>query len=214
MERQDNTLKFTWEGDAKGKDSALLTLTVDNIAYELFNYSEGCSFSITLPQKPNDEIKIEYQKNPDSKKHTCVKGMFEFPSQEDYDCLPSGKVSRLSGLALQVCPNMDLKGVETKPKCRNNLAVATASFAFPIYGIYNAMRSHYNRTAVICGAAFGFGIAMLFSSIAKSHYDEIGTGVGHHAIFTYDPFSVTDIIINLLIGGISSIRGLLYYLLS
>ncbi len=56
------------------------------------------------------------------------------------------------------------------------------------------------------GAGFGFGLATIFSAMAD---DKIGFGIGRSALFEYEPFSLTDIVINLLVGGISSVRGFL-----
>ena len=103
---------------------------------------------------------------------------------------------------------------ESSPKLSGSASgIVTLSFAFPIYGIYKAITDKYFRNKALAGAAAGFFFALIMSAMA-SDGDKIGFGLGHATLFEYEPFSLTDLIINLLIGGIASIRGLLYALFS
>ncbi len=91
------------------------------------------------------EIKVLCGQN--GKHKTCIKHTFQFEHGKDYESRLSGKYTDISGLALQMS-NGDECLEESAPACRNDLAVAMISFAFPIYGIICAARSKYNRAAL------------------------------------------------------------------
>lgn len=86
------------------------------------------------------------------------------------------------------------------------------SFFFPVYGIYKAITDAYMRAAALIGGGIGFLLSFSVSFMADK-YDTIGFGLGRFILLEYKPFSFLDWIINLLIGGISSINGLLRMLL-
>ncbi len=186
----------------------MLTLTVGDIVCEPFKYSEGCEIEIPLKNSAA-EIKVEFQGNPEQKKGACIKQTFNFEPGQDYQCRLGGRITNFTGLGLQLCS--DSEDIEDKPTCRNNLPIALLSFCFPIYGIINAIRSNYNRKAALWGALIGFIVATSFSAMPEEG-EYIGFGIGRMTLFEYEPFSIIDIVINLLIGGVSTLRGFVYLL--
>lgn len=205
MENPTNKLTFRWTGDEKGKKGMELMMAFGNQQIGPIRYAEEYETEIPISGGPM-EIKVLCGQN--GKHKTCIKHTFQFEHGKDYESRLSGKYTDISGLALQMS-NGDECLEESAPACRNDLAVAMISFAFPIYGIICAARSKYNRAALLNGAGIGFVLATIFSAMAD---DKIGFGIGRNALFEYEPFSLTDIVINLLVGGISSVRGFLYML--
>jgi len=205
MDNHTSILKFEWEGDAKGADSAMLIVTVNDTPYPPFNYNVGCELEIPIAANVA-EIKVEYQHAPNKRKSKAIQHTFDLESGKNYQCRLSGKIKDFSGLGLQLCPeNEDIEGASV---CHTDGAIAFISFLFPIYGIIKAISCKYNKAASLLGALIGFVFSMSFSFLAEDG-DKIGFGLGHSALFEYDPFSITDITINLLIGGVSTLRGLL-----
>ncbi len=204
-----NVIKFSWEGDEKGKDGFKLFVTAGSFLSGAFDYNEPAEFEIPITSHEM-EIVIESTAKDGGKKSVLLKHTYKFESDEVYCCRLSGRITDFSGLSLQMCT--ELEEVENQPKLKNNVPIAILSFLFPIYGIINALRADYNRVAALVGAVSGFILAMCFSAMAGAG-DKIAFGIGHYSLIEYKAFSITDIIINILIGGVSSLRGFLYLFL-
>ena len=82
-------------------------------------------------------------------------------------------------------------------------------FCFPIYGFYKGFTNIRNRTFDLGAACVGFFFSIIFSMMAASNHAVVSLGLGHAKLISYEPFSFTDWIINLLAGGILTLMGLL-----
>ena len=195
-----NILHFYWVGDEKGRKATKMSLIINNEeVLSDWDYTDG--FTIDVPISGSSlriVVKIGKTNYFD---HT-----FHIVENADYQCELLGEAASFSGLKMKMSkPNEDIE--ENTMVCRRNLPVALLSFCFPIYGIYNSIQSAYNRTAALSGSAIGIILSLVFSSLADKG-DKI-TFLG----LEYEPFSFLDWIISILVGGIASLRGLLYMLL-
>lgn len=189
----------------------ILSLYVNETEYVAdWDYSDG--FSLDVPISGTTliiEVKIG---NKDSNKRgTYFKHQFEIHPDADYSASLEGQATSFTGLKLKLSkPDGDVE--DNTPACKRNVPVAMLSFAFPIYGIINAIKSPYNRKVAIIAASVGFVLAMVFSAFVPEG-GETGIGFGRTMIISYKPFSFLDWVCNLLIGGVASLRGFLYLIL-
>jgi len=197
-------LNFTWYGDADGKDTAVMTLTVGGHVFDNLSVQDGFTIDIPITER-YAEIKVQVAKAPGKSQSTCIKHIFEFELGKNYECKLSGSMKK--GFCLQMSDG-DGYVTDDTPKLRNSLQVGFTSFLFPIYGIIQAIISKYNRVGYIGGAVAGFLLATIFSASADSD-EEIGLGFGSHTLIEYEPFSFLDHLVNILIGGCASLLGLI-----
>lgn len=210
MEESAN-LHFSWAGDDKGlNDHALCLLVNGTECVSDWDYQEGFDYDIPI-NGTTLAIEVKIGKKGNEKKTTHFKHEFEIEPNSNYSAALEGKCLSFTGLKLKLSkPNENVE--DDTPSCYNNAPIAILSFCFPIYGIFRAIRSSYNRKASIYGAAIGFILAMVFSAAIPEGY-ETGIGFGRTMLISFEPFSFLDWLTNLLVGGIASLRGLLYLLL-
>lgn len=174
-----------------------------------WDYTDGFSLDIPLSGSTLDvEVKIGDRGVPG---RTYFQHTFAIEPGATYEAELSGNAASFSGFKVKLSrPNEVIEG--NTPACRRNMPVAILAFCFPIYGIILAITSCYNRIASIGGAASGFLLGVIGSSLIPSGY-EAGIGFGRVPLISYEPFSFLDFFFNILIGGIATINGLLRALL-
>lgn len=209
-----NLLHFSWSGDEKGfkgLKEPMMYLYVNGTEYVAdWDYNDG--FTIDIPINTDTlNIEVKIGKKDAEKKTTYFKHEFVIFSDADYSARLEGQATSFTGLNLKLSkPNADIS--EDTPACHRNLPIAMLSFCFPIYGIIDAIRSPYNRKTAIISASVGFILAMIFSAWTPEGA-ETGIAFGRIVLLSYEPFSFLDWIVNILVGGIASLRGFLYLLL-
>ena len=207
-------LNFEWVGDQKGikgLKNPEMRVFIDGVEVCRVSYKEPVSFQVPL-NSSSVAIKVNIC-NADKEKQLCYfKGTFSINGGKDYSCRLFGQASSFTGLKLKFSKG-DSPVKDSDPVCRNSLPVSVLAFCFPIYGLCNAATSKYNRIAALLGTAVGLGLSTISSWMAYDSDELIGFGFGQTSLMDYEPFSAADWIINLLIGGISSLRGLLYLLI-
>lgn len=211
------TLHFTWEGDPKGSEEFKMNVYVDGQLATKFDYCLGAEvdlpvpfFSFTAPDGKEIELKCTVAKDG-GREFTHFKRSFSVKPGKHYACHIDGSIKKSSGLSAQFCEGEYVLG-DTPKLSGNKSYIIMMSLFFPVYGIYKAITDTYMRAAALIGGGIGFLLGLIVSSMADKH-DTIGFGLGRLTLLEYKPFSFLDWIINLLIGGISSINGLLRMLL-
>lgn len=199
-----NTLTIDWKGNAEAKEGSLLYLTVNGQAFEPISYKDAATMQVPLNTHAPVSLKVEVMLKPGDKKITGFKNNFNPVKGENHSCQILGKLPSQSGMKVKMS-NGNKPIDDSTPACYAPGYVGVQSFFFPVYGIIRAIRTEYNRAEALACAGIGFGLATILSCTA----DRVAFGFGRHALFEYDPFSITDILINLLIGGIASLRGLI-----
>lgn len=210
-----STLHFEWDGSEekmkKLKEPELQLFVNNELCVNDWNYQDG--FNIEIPISGTKLlIEIKIGKKNSGKSKSYFKHEFDIEAGTNYYALLSGNADSLMGLKLKLSKPNEIVG-ESDPACYNNFPITMMSYCFPIYGIYTAVKASYNRIAALSGAALGLIVAFILSNAASSDYETLAFGFGKLTLFEYEPFSLVDWIINILIGGIASIRGLLYLLL-
>ncbi|MBD5258523.1 MAG: hypothetical protein HDS52_07560 [Barnesiella sp.] len=208
---QNSTLHFSWAGDKKGvkgiSDAELGVVINGNELVSGADYKNDLTVDLPISGDSLD-IEIRIGKKGSEKKGLYFKHNFMIIPGADYSARLEGRASAFTGLSLKLSqPNQDV--TSSTPACKINVPVALLSFMFPIYGIYGAIKLPYNRNAAIGGAFIGFMLALIVSAMAPEGAD-VGIGFGKKPLVSYQPFSPLDILFNLLIGGIASLRGLLH----
>lgn len=77
------------------------------------------------------------------------------------------------------------------------------AFLFPIFGFVKAC-SKYNKKAGLIGAISGVLLSIILTAVSDA--DKISLGVNRWEFLEYDPFSFTDIAIDILLGGLLSLK--------
>lgn len=210
MENQ-SVLHFSWEGDSKGGNDWQLSVHLNGQEVVSSNYTEGWSSDIPLASSDRTlELKLIMDRG-DGRKVTLFKRSFQINPGSNYTCETEGSAKNASGLGVRFCEGDEL--TEGTPKVSGNkFYVVFMSILFPIYGIYKASTDSYMRAAALIGGAVGFILATIVSAMTDKG-DTLAFGIGSMKIMEYEPFSFLDIVINLLIGGLASINGLLRLLL-
>ena len=199
--KNESTLSIIWHGDEEGKDSQLLHIHVGDQTIGPVPNTEAGVYEASITG-PSMAIKIET--GDEKKRVTRFNRKFQFDPEKSYTC---EIVCESSNMGIRMS-NGDEELDDDAPVCRNIGSVVFQSILFPIYGIGTAIYNRYNRVEGLVGAAIGFGLGTIISAMA-SDGDRIVLGYRSTEILEYEPFSLTDFAINLLIGGISSIRGFL-----
>lgn len=205
-----NVVKFIREGikEKKAYRNKKYMLKVNGNEITTWIPADDVEVKIPVSGKTLDIEIIQKLKN--GKGIKCIGHTFEIIPGNDYECSLVGKYSNFTGLGLKMsAPGQHVD--DSTPAVRSCIPIALLGFAFPIYGFYKAIFSRYNRKAGLVGALIGFGFAMIFSLMAGDA-DSFGLGIGSKPFIEYKPFSVLDILFNLLIGGIASLRGVPYLL--
>lgn len=211
-------LHFTWEGDPKGSKGLKMNVYVDGKLATTFGYCRGTEVELTVPffsssaapLEKEMELKCTVAKDG-GREITHFKRSFNVKPDTHYACHIDGSIKKSSGLSAQFCEGEYVLG-DTPKLSGNKSYIIMMSLFFPVYGIYKAITDTYMRAAALIGGGIGFLLGLIVSSMADKH-DTIGFGLGRLTLLEYKPFSFLDWIINLLIGGISSINGLLRMLL-
>lgn len=204
-------MHFEWAGTSKGKKSWVMSVVINGNEMVEGSYQDAWSCDIPL-DGCGDEIELKIVVGiSESKKQTSFKRVFSIKPSTNYYCAVSGSTQDFTGLGVKFNEgDIELDSTPTIPG--SVFGVAFMAFLFPIYGIYKGFTLKIVRNAAFGGAIAGFFLSLIMSSMAEDG-DMIGFGFGHTALFEYEPFSVTDIVINLILGGIASLRGFLYMLL-
>lgn len=202
-------LHFTWEGDPKGDKRLEMTVNCNGKEIVTDKYTEGWNVDIPL-SGDKLELKLTLGKE-NGRKFTHFERVLGIKPGSNYSCLVEGSVRNTTGLGVRFCEGDEVS--DDVPKMSGSkFGIGLLSVLFPVYGIYKGITDAYMRaTALVC-AAIGFMLGMITSMMAEEG-DMISFGFGRASLFEYEPFSFTDIIINLLVGGIASIRGFLYMFL-
>lgn len=202
-------LHFYWEGDDSKDKSCELSIILNGTLYGPYNYNEG--FVIELPI---DSSKLNLEILVDGKK--WLSHQFDIENGADYSSSLTGTIYKPSGLEFAISkPGEAVEENAPKIVSGGNFKTAFYSFLFPVYGIYKAITNPYYRVAAIVAGSVGFFFGFIFDLLSYSSLkdgDKLVFGFGKAELFEYEPFSILDFLINIFVGGISTIRGLLYSL--
>lgn len=204
MENQ-SVLRLTWEGDLDGQENWVMGVYVNGQEAVSTSYTDAWTVDIPLSDE-NLELKITVTRD-NGRTITHFKRIFKINPHSNYTCVVDGSVKKASGLGVRFCEGDEMDENVSKVSGNKGMIVFL-SVMFPAYGIYKAITDAYMRASALIGACAGFMLGMIISFMANEEGDMIGFGIGHKPWFEYEPFSFLDIVINLLIGGAASIRGL------
>lgn len=216
MENQA-TLHFYWDGDDRGSDDFKLKVFVDDNEVAIMDYQDAAEVEIPLilssysSSSDNDiELKLKVAKDG-GRQFTHFKRSFKVMHGKHYACSVDGSIKDTSGFGVRFCEGHSVED-ETPKLSGLKSSVAMWSVLCPVYGLYKAITDTYMRTTALIGGATGFLLGIITSSMADKG-DSIALGLSSLKLIEYKPFSLTDFIINFLVGGISSLNGLLRMLL-
>ncbi len=204
MENQP-LLHLTWEGDLDGKEDWVLGIHVNGQEAVSASYTDAWTVDIPLTGS-NLELKVTLDAGK-GRQLTHFKRVFQLNPGSNYTCVVDGSAKNASGLGVRFCEGDEMTE-DAKKLSGNKVMVGFLSVLFPVYGIYKGITDAYMRSVALICACAGFMLSMIMSLMTEEG-DMIGFGIGHKPWFEYEPFSFLDIVINLLIGGIASINGLL-----
>ncbi len=201
----ENIFKLTWTGLKTKK------FPVENFNVKVNNYDFGPFVTIL-----DFEIEIPYNTGhvnvcvvDADKGKTVAQHDFELSEIADYECELRWKSSKGYGFRLSE-PDALLTDSDATLWLSESYFVVTG-FLFPIYGIVKAF-GKYNRWSGLIGAAVAMVICIIISASAERS-DVFGICFGHHHPFIeYKAFSFLDWLINILAGGLLSIKTLLIQL--
>lgn len=200
-----SVLHFSWEGDPSGKEEWQLGVHANGQEIATSSYTEGWAVDIPLTDT-NLELKVILDTG-NGRQVTHFKRAFQLNPGSNYTCVVDGSAKNSSGLGVRFCEGDEMEEGTSKLS-GNKFNVVFMSLLFPVYGIYKAITDSYMRVSAIAGAAIGFLLGMILSAMTEDG-DTVVLGFKSIKLLEYEPFSFLDIVINLLIGGIASINGLL-----
>lgn len=196
-------LHLSWCGDEKANSDFMMKVFVDNTEVICDYFENGWSSDISFA---SDELNLKITVGKeDGKQGTWLNRKFNTATDDEYTCEIKG--SQKAGLKVKFSEGDEIKA--GTPTISSPVTVAFMSFLFPIYGFIVGITNKYHRKEALISGVVGFLFAMIFSFTAESG-DKIAFGIGKISILEYDPFSFTDFVINILAGGIASLRGIIY----
>ena len=184
-------LHFTWSGEVKQEN-----IYVEFNGERVGPIESASAVEIDCPIK-SDEIEI----NINTGKKTLFKSKFKVEANKDYWCEVSGRTKDWLGLMVRMSDNQ-LK-IDSAPVCYGDTRVGIMAFLFPIFGFVKAC-SKYNKKAGLIGAISGVLLSIILTAVSDA--GRISLGVRGWEFLEYDPFSFTDIAIDILLGGLLSLK--------
>ncbi|MDE6351739.1 MAG: hypothetical protein K2K88_01155 [Muribaculaceae bacterium] len=207
----DRTLKIEWKGNDGAKDLVILYINDENTKFE-FDHNE--SFEAEIPIEGN-QLNIVIKVGSKSKEITCFSRIIDIDETSSYSCLIGGAFTHMGGFTLQLSkPNQEV--TEEDPiyyhsNTRKYMGIfqdAFVCFCFPVYGFYKGFAKKKNWIFDLLAGCFGFILSLIFSKMAALEHATVVLGFRSVEILKYEPFSILDWLINLLVGGVSSLLGL------
>ena len=204
-------LKFSWPG----KDR--LVGDLDMVVY-INGEENGHDFLYTQPFQmevpiEGNELSIEIKHRYKDREATDFSHTIPIEENASYSCNLLGELDGSSQFFIRLSePNKDVTDSD-KVYYHNAFmgAIATMkdafwSFAFPILGFYRGFKAENHRTLSWISGLCGFILSIIVSAMASGH--TIVLGFRNFKLLEFEPFSFTDWILNLFVGGIASLWGL------
>lgn len=189
------TLHLKWNGEVKQK---IVYVEVNGNCTDPIASEDAVEFEFPIASN-------EVQLNVSTGKKSLIKSNFKIDSDNDYWCEVSGRTKDYLGLKIQISDNQ--LEIDSAPACYSDTRIGIMAFLFPIYGFVKAF-GKYNKKAGLIGALSGFVFSIILTSIltAISGDDTIVIAFRRWEILEYEPFSFIDFAINILMGGLLSLK--------
>ena len=158
------SLLFIWDGDQKGRDDESLYISANGSIIGPFPYKQDFSADIPLDcDSQYIDIEVKCVREGTEKQRTLIKHAFPREIDGHYECQLCGKIGYWKGWGLRLRE----PGCTVHKRTRayySEFHIGFISFCIPIYGIFKAIYSPYNRKGSIVGAVLGGALKLVFYS--------------------------------------------------